>query len=150
MLVRLALETDEDAVIELGRMQQEETLPHLDFVEWIARDTFQNYLKTADPTFFVAEENGVVIGHLMALIQGYAFTDGIYVVQEVLYVKPDKRGTRAAAALVKAFVEWGERLKAREIIFGISNKFQPERTAKFFELTAGAEQVGIYLKRVRG
>lgn len=150
MFARLALADDEDAVVELARMQVEETLPHLEFREDITRDTFQTGIRTADPTIFVVEEDRQVVGYLMGLLNGYAFTDGVFVVQEVIYVRPDKRGTRAAAHLVKAFVQWGECLEAKEIIFGISNKFQPERTAKFFELTAGAEPVGFYLKRVRG
>jgi len=150
MFARLAIADDEDAVVGLARMQVEETLSHLEFMEHITRDTFQQSIRTADPTIFVVEERGEVFGYLMALMNGYAFTDGVFVVQEVIYVRPDKRGTRAAAHLVDAFVQWGERVEAKEIIFGISNKFQPERTAKFFELTAGAELVGFYLKRVRG
>lgn len=150
MFARLAIASDEDVVVNLARMQVEETLPHLEFMEHITRDTFQQSIRIADPTIFVVEERGEVFGYLMALMNGYAFTDGVFVVQEVIYVRPDKRGTRAAAHLVDAFVQWGERVEAKEIIFGISNKFQPERTAKFFELTAGAELVGFYLKRVRG
>lgn len=150
MFARLATAEDEDAVVSLAKMQVEETLPHLEFVEWIARDTFQNSVRCADPTIFVAEDSREVIGYLMALMNGYAFTNGVYAVQEVLYVRPDKRGTRAAAHLVKAFTQWAEIIDAKEVIFGISNKFQPERTAKFFELTANAEPVGFYLKRVRG
>lgn len=148
MFARLALPEDEDAVVNLARMQVEETLPHLVFDEGITRNTFRDSIQYADPTIFVVEDKREVVGYLMGLLNGYAFTDGVYVVQEVLYVRPDKRGTRAAAKLVEAFVQWGERLDAKEIIFGISNKFQPERTARFFELTAGAETVGFYLKRV--
>lgn len=148
MFARLALASEEDAVINLARMQVEETLPHLDFDEAVTRQTFKNYLTLADPTIFVADDHGEVVGYMMALAQAYAFTSGLFVVQEALYVRPDYRGTRAAARLVSIFVQWGERLKAREIIFGIANGFQPERTAKFFEHVAGAETVGVYLKKV--
>jgi len=150
MLARLAVATDEEAVVGLARMQVEETLPHLDFSEAATRETFTNAIKWADPTIFVCEGPGrEVIGYLMALANGYAFTSGLFVVQEALYVRPDKRGTRAAAFLVKHFVQWGERMQAREIIFGISNGFRPDRTARFFELTVNAKPVGFYLKKVR-
>lgn len=150
MLARLALRTDEAAVLGLARMQVEETLPHLDFNEDVARETFEQAVKYADPTIFVVEGPGrEVIGYLMAFAHGYAFTSGLFVVQEAIYVRPDKRGTRAAAHLVKQFVQWGEHMQAREIIFGISNGFQPERTARFFEAVAGAKVMGHYLKRVR-
>lgn len=150
MLARLAVAADEEAVVALARMQVKETLPHLDFSEEATRETFQSAIKGADPTIFVCEGPGrEVIGYLMAFVHGYAFTSGLFVVQEALYVRPDKRGTRAAAHLVKQFVQWGEHMQAREIIFGISNGFQPDRTARFFEAVAGAQVVGYYLKRVR-
>jgi L-amino acid N-acyltransferase YncA len=147
MIVRLALEEDEDVVVEMARAQVAETLPHLDFDDYLTRASFHRYLDNANPTIFVVERDRKIVGVLWALIENYAFTSGIYVVQEVIYVLPEHRGSRAAVALVKEFTRWGEQMKAREIIFGISNKFQPERTAKFFQMF-GAEIVGFYLKRV--
>lgn len=149
MFARQVMPYDEEEMFEIVKTQVAETLPHLDVKEYVFRETFHQSAYHADPTIFVVEEDRHVIGYLMALVNGYAFTDGVFTVQEVLYVRPDRRGTRAAALLVKMFVEWSERLGAREIIFGIANGFQPDRTAKFFELTAGAKRVGYYLKRVR-
>ena len=145
---RLAMPFDREAVLDLAEMQVAETLPHLDYDRDLAGETFDSGIDFADPTFFVAEEDGEVIGYLMGLIEGYAFTSGVFVVQEVLYVRPDKRGSRAAAALLKEFMEWGKTVGARECILGISNKFQPDRTARFMEHITGAEQVGVYLKKV--
>lgn len=147
MHVRLALPADEDACVELARFQVEETLPHLDFDEATTRRTFQRYLDTADPTIFVAVEKGAVIGHLMALMHTYAFTSGLFTVQEVLFVRPDKRGTRAAALLMDEFTRWSDQLGARENIGGNSNKFHSERTAKFLS-RFGFEIVGYSMKRV--
>ena len=147
LCVRLVMTEDKDEMLALGKMQIEETLPHLTFERDVAEETFENSIKYADPTIFVAELDLKVIGYLVGLIQSYCFTSGIFVVQEVLYVHPDHRGTRAAASLVKAFIKWGQELEAREIIFGISNNFQPDRTAKFFELF-GAKRCGFYLKKI--
>lgn len=149
MIVRLAMPEDKDAVVGLAQMQVEETLPHLDFQREAAEETFEQSIKFADPTFFVCEQNREVIGYLMGLLEGYAFTSGIFVVQEVLYVRPDKRGTRAAVKLLKEFVRWGEILDAREMIFGVSNGYNDERTTRFLEKVTGAQRVGTYLKRVR-
>lgn len=148
ILTRLAMEYDRDAVLDMAAAQVAETLPHLDFERDLASETFDQSINFADPTIFVAEQGGELIGYLMGLMEGYAFTSGVFVVQEVLYVRPDKRGTRAAAALLQEFVRWGETLGARECIFGISNGFQPDRTAKFMEHLTGAKQVGVYLKKV--
>ena len=148
MRARLAMPKDRKAVLGLAKMQVEETLPHLDFHAGIAGATFDESVTMGHPTMFVAEANGKVIGYSMCMLEGYAFTTGTFVVQEVIYVRPDKRGTRAAAALLKQFIQWGHDVGAREWIMGISNAFQPERTARFME-HFGAERVGIYLKKTR-
>jgi len=149
MFARLAMPEDKDAVLSLAALQVAETLPHLDFSYELAEETYDQGMKHADPTFFVVEDKREVIGYLMGIMESYAFTTGIFVVQEVLFVRPDKRGTRAAALLIKEFDRWGEIVGAREWIYGISNKFQPERTARLFEKLTGAEPVGIYLKKTR-
>ena len=148
MPVRLALPRDEAAILALTRMDVAETLPHLDFDEAITRATFHDALTKAAPTIFVYEtREGEVVGFLLAYIHGYAFTSGIFTVQEVLYVRPDKRGTLAAASLMAEFTRWSDSLGARENIGGNSNKFHSDRTAKFLGLF-GFEIVGYFVKRV--
>lgn len=147
--VRLAMPEDKDAVLSLAQMQVEETLPHLDFRRDLAERTFERIVTTADPTGFVALQDGEVIGYLMATLNTYSFSSGVFVSQEVLYVRPDKRGTRAAVHLIKEFVRWGEIVGAREWLYGISNGFQPERTARLFERLTGAERVGFHLRKTR-
>lgn len=149
MKVRLGLESDEDAVVALAKIDVEETLPHLDFQAPYAHEAYQAYLRTASPTFFVADQDGDVVGFLMCYLHGYAFTSGIFTVQEVLYVRPDKRGTRAAALLMREFVTWSDMLHARENLGGNSNGFNSDRTAKFLS-HFGFEQVGYFVKRVPG
>lgn len=146
---RIITPEDKDALLSLAQMQVEETLPHLDFRRDLAEETLDQSLNFATPTFFVAQDGDEVVGYLMAYIEGYAFTSGIYVSQEVLYVRPDKRGTRAAVHLIKEFVRWGEIVGARETVLGISNGFQPERTARLFQKLTGAKPVGFYLKKTR-
>lgn len=149
MLARLATERDREAVVELARLQVAETLPHLDFDADVTRATYGQFIARADPTIFVVEEGRQVVGFLMALLSGYAFTTGFFVSQEVIFVHPDKRGTRAAAALVSVFNEWADRLGAREVFTGIANGHKPERTARFFG-HFGFTPVGVYLRRLGG
>lgn len=149
IFARLAMPEDKDAVLSLAQMQVEETLPHLDFRRELAEETFDQSIAHAYPTIFVVEDNREVVGFLMGMLEGYAFTTGVFVLQEVIYVRPDKRGTRAAVHLIKEFARWGEIVGAREIIFGIANGFQPQRTAKLFEKLTGAKIVGYCLKKTR-
>lgn len=149
LLVRLALEEEADACVELARMQTAETLPHIPFCEEKARETFQRYLDTANPTIFVCEGAGrSVIGMLIATMSSYAFATGLCVNQEVLYVHPDHRHSRAAVRLIEHFSEWADRLGAREVFTGVSNGVQAERVSRLFE-RCGFSPVGSYLRRIR-
>lgn len=147
IIARLALASEESDVVELARRQVAEAAPHLDFDPEIASRTFQRYLTTADPTIFVVEDNREVVGYLMAMIHDYAFTAGLFAIQDAMYVRPDKRETTAAASLIDIFTQWGERLGAREIIYA-TNGPEPKDSALLIEETVGAKPVGIYLRKV--
>lgn len=147
MRVRLALAEDADAVLSLARMQVVETLPHLDFDRAIALENYQKSITTGDLAL-VAESGTEIVGYLFARMHGYAFAAGIFVSQEVVYVKPDKRGSRAAVSLLQEYIRWGEVVGAREILFGISNGQHADRAAKLFE-HMGAERVGYHHRIVR-
>lgn len=147
MFVRLALEEDIDAVVEMARMNIEETRPEIEFDEFTCRETFYGYLDKASPTIFVAERNREPIGFLLADMYSYRASAGLFTTQEVLYVKPVHRGTRAAVLLMKHFIAWSQKLGAKEIIGGNDNSFQSDRTARFLE-HFGFERVGHAMRRV--
>lgn len=148
MLARLALESEEDVCVELARLQTEETLPHIPFDEPTARETFAQYLRAANPTIFVCEANDrTIAGFLIAYITPYAFATGHFCNQEVIYVRPEYRGTRAAARLIQAFNEWADRTNPREVFAGVANGIKVERTTRFLELF-GFAPVGASLRRI--
>lgn len=133
MQVRLALESDADAIVEMARTNMEQTRPTLTFSEERCRKTIRNYLDFASPTVFVAENKGEVLGMLVCDFYEHRAACGHVAVQEVLFVRPDKRGTRAAALLMKELVSWAGIVGANEIIGGNDNEFNSDRTARFLE-----------------
>lgn len=149
MIVRLARAYEDDILVNLARMCAAETAPHIKFSEKRVREVFQHYLDTARTTFFFADDNGRIVGFLQAAICGYDFADGIYTAQDVLFIHPDKRGSRAAALLMKEFVTWSDRLGALENRGGNDNGLTSERTAKFLG-KFGFEKVGYFVRRIRG
>lgn len=149
MIVRLATPDEEDTLVELARLCVAEGVPHIAFIEQRVRETFQRYLKTARPTFFFAEQEGRVVGFMQAGICGYDFADGIFTTQDVLFVHPDKRGSRAAALLMENFVSWSDELGALENRGGNDNGLTSERTARFLG-RFGFENVGYFVRRIRG
>ena len=147
MFVRLAMPEDAEAIVELARMNCAISTPHLEFSRERVLETVDSYLKRADPTMFVCEDRREVIGLLVATMSAYRHATGLYTTQEVLFVRPDKHGTRAAVLLIKQLIAWSERLGAIEITGGNDNKFKSERTARFLE-HFGFEQVGFFMRRM--
>ena len=145
---RLTMPEDKGAVLQLAEQLVTETLPDMDFRADLVSEEFDRAVDTANPTIFVADDNGRVVGFLLCRLHTYMFSSGIYASQEVIYVRPDKRGTRAAALLIDEFLRWGEIIGAKEYTFGVSNGFHPDRTARLFE-RFGAKRVGVYLKMTR-
>lgn len=146
MFVRLALEEDFDEVVAMARINAQ-TRPHLVFSEDRCRRTLANYIARANPTIFVCEQKRALIGFLAAGIHNYDAFDGLYTSQQVLFVKPENRGSRAAILLMKQLVAWSEMLGATEIIGGNDNEFNSERTAKFLE-HFGFTRVGFAMRRI--
>ena len=133
MLVRLALESDVDAIVEMGRANVNETLPGEPFDAEIARETALAGMRTANITFFVVEVERKVIGFLQAEFYDFDYRSGFFTLQKVLYVSPENRGTRAAVRLMREFIAWSKRLGAAKAKAGNDNGFQSERTARFFQ-----------------
>ena len=146
MLARLALEDDRHAVVELGRCMAVEQTPHLTFDVGRAGATFDAYLTGANPTIFVLEEAREVVGFLAAQIMDYPACAGFFVSQELFYVRPDKRGTRAAASLFTEFNRWADSLNPEEVFAGIATGHRPEVAARWMR-RFGFESTGQHMRR---
>lgn len=145
MFVRLALESDADAIVEMARINAEQT-KQFTFSEGRVRAVIQGYLDDAHPTLFVVEKDRQAVAFLSAEIMAYDFTEGLFTVQKVLFVRPEFRGSRAAILLMKHLVGWSRDLGALEVLGGNDNGFQSERTARFLE-HFGFKRVGIALAK---
>lgn len=145
--VRLAEAKDYDAVRDLAKMNHAESCPDMEWCGARARETFfQAYLEDSQLMIWVVEKDSVVCGFLQAAVCEYRTFVGHFTAQEVLFVRPDKRGTRAAALLMKQFVDWSDRIGATEIIGGNDNDIHSEQTARFLS-RFGFRAVGCSMKR---
>lgn len=149
MLARLAIEADRAAYIELARQAVAESVRDLDFSAAKVSETFSSYLERAHPTIFVAERRGEIVGFLNATINDYTFANGLYTTQEVMFVRSDQRGTRAAAKLLTMFVEWSDRLGTLENTGGNDNGLFTEQTTRLLS-RFGFEHVGHFMRRRAG
>jgi L-amino acid N-acyltransferase YncA len=146
VFVRLIDFDDFDEVVAMARTNMEQTRPTLTFNEQRCRDTLESSVAIASPTIYVVEEKRKLIGFLVMDFFSHQAADGLYAVQQVLFVKPEKRGTRAATLLMRQLIEWAARIGCNEIIGGNDNEFNSERTAKFLE-HFGFKKVGFAMRR---
>jgi len=150
MFVRLALEDDLQAVLDLGRAHCDETMSGDVFSPTRVEEIFRASVATADPTIFVVEDEGKVVGFLLASIHPYDHKDGFFTMQRVVFVQKDKRRTPAGALLIEHLVEWSRRLGADEVFGGNGNGHESDRVAAFLE-RQGFEKVGYSLAiRLKG
>jgi GNAT superfamily N-acetyltransferase len=130
---RLACEADEDVLLELGRMATAECFPQYAFSDERARETIRSGSgEAAGPRFFfVAEHLGEIVGFSIVHYLPMPFADGFSTDQRVIYVRPDKRSTRAAAELVRYFKRWTASLDHVESIIELASDRRSAATARF-------------------
>lgn len=145
MKVRPIEHGDMEAGVEMAR-EDAKTRPTLKFNELRTRATIAKSILTGRPTIFVAEGADGLAGFLVADYAPYRGFDGLFTIQEVLFVRPEKRGSRAAALLMAAFVAWSRKIGATEIIGGNDNETTSERTAAFLS-RFGFRKVGYAMRK---
>ena len=129
-IVRLAEWPDFLALVDLAEAATA-LHPHLKFSKKRALNTFSRYMNEANPTIWVAESRGAIVGALAGDIGTYLVADGHFTVVELFYVQPEKRGTRAASLLIREFVEWSDNLKASEIAIATDTGQRSAQFARF-------------------
>lgn len=141
-LVRLALEGEEEAFVELARRSAAEGSVVDRFNEDRCRETFRRYIDDGDFIVFVAEHERELVGFSLATWEPNALSDGFYAEQRVLYVSPEQLGSGATEGLIKALIDRvrqpgvGEiyvtlataKIDAREISFMREIGFEPAGT----------------------
>lgn len=147
MYVRLAMEYDEAAFLQMAVANIEETLPGEPYNVGKLSSLFRRGITTAQPTIFVVEHRRKVIGFAMSYMFDFDYRDGHYTTQRVIYVSPEHRGTRAAVILVKELVRWSKSTGAVKIEGGNDNSFKSDRTAAFLE-HFGFKRVGHHLEKL--
>lgn len=83
-------------------------------------NTIAGWDNGGDRALFIADNDGEVIGMMAAVLTDSIFSDDLCAMEHILYVRSDKRGSRAAYLLVKAFVQWAHDSNAKHIRAGVS------------------------------
>ena len=79
-------------------------------------------------------DDGKIVGMLFASIRNSWFSDDNYAAEDILYVLPEYRGTRAAFMLVRGLNHWVKQIGIKHLTAGVSTGTGPgaERLYKHF------------------
>jgi GNAT superfamily N-acetyltransferase len=148
--IRPANGDDVPAVIALGfQMHQESAYNFLPFdSDKVHRFILSHIEHPESHCALVAEDEGAVIGMLGGYISDYFFCDEKVACDTVFFVHQAHRSSTAAARLVRAFREWAEARRVREICLAISSGTRAERTGRFYELMGFRCVGGVYKQRL--
>lgn len=120
MRCRPACAADRADVLALGRAMVAELRPSLTYDGTRAEANFNRALARGNPHVMVVEDAGRIVGFMVAAALEYAACSGFYIEQQLFYVRPDKRGSRAAAVLFAGFIRWAESIKPEEVFAGVA------------------------------
>ena len=142
--VRRAGVEDAPALLSLGRMMREESLipyPEID------EDAFRGTVSLLGDGYLmvIAEDDGP-IGMLTAMPSQYVFARVIYAIHDVFFVRPDKRGSRAAFLLVQMFEDWAQEIGATRGVLGVHTGLTMETTGRFYEKLGYRHIGGSFIK----
>lgn len=148
--VRPAARGDVDALVAMGaRMHAETAYSFLPYdAEKVRQFVLAQIAETEAYCLFVADEDGAPIGMLGGYVSDYFFCDEKIACDTVVYVERSRRGTLAAARLIRAFREWASVRGAREICLGVSSGRDTERTGRFYERLGLHSVGGVYKQRL--
>lgn len=151
MIIRPATREDLPAMIALGAvMHAESAYAAFHFDTSKLCDLGLEYLANPERcSVLVCEDaHGRLLGMHAGYISEYYFGRDLIASDLLLFVDPCKRGSLAAALLVRSFEEWAFAKGAKEVCPGSSTMVAPERTAKLYE-RLGYTVVGNLFKKGR-
>lgn len=125
--VRHAVESDRLQIFRLSvYMHQETDFKNFQFSPEKAVNNIGAWIHGGNERFLLVAERGQgVVGMLFAALKRPWFGDDLMASEEVFYVHPDHRGSRAAYLLMREFRKTAEALGARHLRAGVATGSSP-------------------------
>ena len=150
MKLRRATPRDIEAGMDLGRrMHAESEFAFLPFDAAKVRRFLQHMASEPEQyCIYVVEHDARLIGLLVGQVMEYFFCRELLCDDLLLFVERDQRGSVAALALVRAYLDWSRERGAREARIAISTGIDVDRTGAFLERLAFKRVGGVYKRRL--
>jgi GNAT superfamily N-acetyltransferase len=105
-------------------------------------------IRSKDHAVFLYESAAGIDGLYIGMLVQQFFTLEVTAMDILFYVRPERRGTRAAVQLWRAFRRWAEARGAKAIQVGTMTEIDPGRTAKFYRGMGLREIGGVFHARI--
>lgn len=141
-------QADIPAAMELCRsMHAESAYSFLAFDDQKVLNTINRYLSDSSAYFayLVSRGDGKKVGIMAGYLGMYMFCNAKLAIDQIFFVLPEYRGSRAALLLQREFRAWAVRQGARELSIGISTGVDVERTGRFLK-RLGMTEMGANFK----
>jgi hypothetical protein len=146
--VRSATEADIDEMVEMLRIQHAaSSLRDVSFHEPKVRALFRHAIAAPDHACLVyARAEDGLAGMMIGFVTQHFFSLETIASDLFVFVRPEARGSIAAARLWLAFRDWAQKSGARTLRAGTIGGEMPERTRRFYTGLELTEVGSIYLQ----
>jgi GNAT superfamily N-acetyltransferase len=107
-------------------------------------DYIAKVIRSSDHAVLLHEGPAGIDGIYIGMLVQQFFTFEITAMDVLFYVRPERRGSRAAVRLFRAFKAWAKASGAKAIQVGTMTGIDPARTSKFYRGMGLNEIGGIY------
>lgn len=97
---------------------------------------------------FLAESDGKLVGIMGGYIAEHFFSDDLLAYDQIIYVAPEFRHTRAALLLMDSFMKWAESKSVRTVLVSTSSGSEHAEKAGRFLRHYGLKKIGEVFRRI--
>jgi hypothetical protein len=141
-------QADISATLDLCRsMHAESGYSFLAFDEQKVASMINRYLTDSAAYFayLASRRDGKKVGIMAGYLGTYVFSNAKQAIDQIFFVLPEFRGSRAALVLHREFRAWAIKQGARELSIGVSTGVGVERSGRFLK-RLGMNEVGANFK----
>jgi hypothetical protein len=151
LYAHIMTQADIPATMDLCRsMHAESAYSFLAFDDHKVTTMINRYLSDNAVYFacLASRRDGKKVGILAGYLGTYMFCNAKLAIDQIFFVLPEFRGSRAALVLQREFRAWAIRQGARELSIGISTGVDVERTGRFLKRLGMTEMGSNFKERL--
>ena len=148
MIIREAQNTDFAQLLKLGEdLHLESEYRDLEFNAMKCLNMFNHMLSGATYKIFICEDKTGLCGMMACECYAPYFSHEMVAGEHLIYVKPEKRNTRAFYKLVNVFLEWALSKDVKMLYLKTSSGINSDKIDKMYKKLGFARVGGIYRRK---